>query len=149
MKIEKIKKHIGQCRKITYKIFEFKNNSLKVLFYNPTTLYRVLKDVKNNRFLESRGYSKHYVLEDYLELLINKMEKGDIPPEIGLFLGYPLKDILGFIGHPSLKLTKINGWRVYGDPRLSDEKHKEFTSAKLKIKQLLQYNRPENILVSF
>lgn len=148
-KIDKIIKHIGQCRRITYKIFKFKNNSTKVLFYNSIAMDNNLRDYKNRRFLEGMGYPSHYSLEGYIELLIAKMKDGEMPHEIGVFLGYPLKDILGFIGHPSLKLTKVNGWRVYGDPKLSDEKHKEFAAAKDKMKGLLQIIRPESILLSF
>ncbi|SHK60846.1 Protein of unknown function [Tepidibacter formicigenes DSM 15518] len=60
------------------------------------------------------------------------MKNGSIPDEIGVFLGYPLKDVMGFIGHPSLKLTKIKGWRVYGDSRLSDKRYMEFFNARKK-----------------
>jgi hypothetical protein len=74
------------------------------------------------------------------------VKKGKIPDEIGIFLGYPLKDVMGFIGHASLKLTKVNGWRVYGDPRISDEKHNDFRKAKEYVNGLLLHNSPSNIL---
>ena len=147
-KIEKIEKHMGKCSRIKYKVFEFKKNSIKVLFYNPSTMDKNLRDFKNKKCLQNMGYPEPYALEVYIELLILKMQGGEIPHEIGIFLGYPLKDIIGFIGHPSLKLTKVNGWRVYGDPRLSDKIHKEFSEARKQIKELLQFNKPESILLS-
>lgn len=147
-KIDSIEKHIGKCERITYKLFKNKNGNLKILFYNTKSLDAYLRDFRNKKFLTSLGYPKEYNLEEYLKIIIDKMITGNIPHEIGVFLGYPLKDIMGFIGHPSLKLTKINGWRVYGDPRLSDERLSEFMEAKNKIRKLLEFNKPEKILVS-
>ncbi|SHK02315.1 DUF3793 family protein [Paramaledivibacter caminithermalis] len=147
-KIQNIEKHMAKCKRITYKSFEFKNNSVKILFYNPKTLDQNLKEYRNMRFLKSVGYPEKYDLEIYVQFIVDKMKDGVIPHEIGVFLGYPLKDIIGFIGHPSLKLTKINGWRVYGDPKLSDRRFNEFLEAKNKIKKLLESNKPEEVLLS-
>lgn len=119
-----------------------------MLFYNPKALDDCLKDKRNRRFLEELGYPKEYNLNDYLLCLIAKIETGSIPDEIGIFLGYPLKDIIGFMGHPSLKLTKVNGWRVYGDPKLSDMKFREFLEAKNEVRSLLKHYTPEKVLFS-
>lgn len=147
-KIDKIEEHFGNHQmKVKYKVFKYKN-SVKVLFYNPRSLDQCLRDFRNKKFLQRLGYPQNYSLKQYIELLVSKIEGGDIPPEIGIFLGYPLKDIMGFMGHPSLKLTKVNGWRVYGDPRLSDKKYREFSTDRKQIKKLLEYTRPENLLVS-
>jgi hypothetical protein len=145
-KVEKIEKYIGNCHRISYKIITYKNTSIKVLFYNPISLENHLAENRNIRFLRSVGYPNEYKLQDYLKFLTDKIKYGDIPSEIGVFLGYPLKDIIGFIGHPSLKLTKVNGWRVYGDPRVSDRKFNEFLDAKNKIRNLLSQYAPEKVL---
>ena len=145
-KVEKIEKYIDNCQRISYKILAYKNTSIKVLFYNPMSLDYHLSENRNMKFLKSVGYPNEYNLKAYLEFLIKKIEDGFIPSEIGVFLGYPLKDIIGFIGHPSLKLTKVNGWRVYGDPRLSDRKLKEFSDAKDKIRNMLSQYTPEKVL---
>lgn len=147
-KIENIERHIGKCTRIAYKMFINKNGSIKILFYSRKTLDESLSDFRNLKFLKSLGYPNQYDLDAYLDIIVDKMIQGSIPHEIGIFLGYPLKDIIGFIGHPSLKLTKINGWRVYGDPKLSDKRLNEFLEAKDKIKKLLEFNRPEKLLVS-
>ncbi|RKD28760.1 DUF3793 family protein [Thermohalobacter berrensis] len=147
IKIEKVKKHIGCCKKIQYKMFIYKNKSIKILFYNSKSLDVCLRDKRNQKFLKNLGYPKDYTMESYLDFLINKIKAGKIPDEIGVFLGYPLKDIIGFIGHPSLKLTKINGWRVYGDSRLSDKKFSEFSKAKNTVRNLLNQYTPEKVLL--
>ncbi len=147
-KIDSVEKHVGRCKRITYKLFKSRNGNTKVLFYNPKILDLCLREYRNIKFLRSLGYPKKYDLDKYIEIIINSIIDGAVPHEIGVFLGYPLKDIMGFIGHPALKLTKINGWRVYGDPRLSDKKFNEFLEAKNKIKKLLKFNEPEKVLIS-
>ena len=137
-KINLIKEHFKICKRIKFKVISLKNNSTKVFFYNPDSLCMYLNEHKNKRFLQSKGYPLNYELNDYIDAMITTIENGVIPDEIGVFLGYPLKDIMGFIGHPSLNLTKVNGWRVYGNPRISDMRYKEFTDDRNHISNLLE-----------
>lgn len=147
-KLRRIKDMFSKCNKISYKEFIGFNGTNKILFYNNELLNLTLLDLRNLNFLKKIGYSNKYSLEVYLNHLIQKIEQSYIPHEIGIFLGYPLKDVIGFIGHSSLKLTKINGWNVYGDSRLSDEKYNRFNNAKEKIQKLLEKNSPEMIVQS-
>lgn len=147
-KLDKIEGFFKTCSKISYIKFTYNLSSIKILFYNPKPLEVTLTDKRNLRILKSIGYPKKYSLDSYLNHLVEVMMTGNIPDEIGIFLGYPLKDVLGFIGHPSLKLTKVNGWRVYGDSRLSDKRYTEILEAKNKIKNLLNYLTPRDILLS-
>lgn len=145
-KINKIHNYFGNCKRISYKIFRYNHKSTKIFFYTPLSLDAVLRDYRNAKFLKSIGYPNVYSLESYITHIVDKMMYGTIPDEIGVFLGYPLKDVLGFIGHPSLKLTKINGWRVYGDATLSDKRYNEFLKAKHKINNLLAYGDVDKVL---
>lgn len=146
--LEKIEEVFGGCKEIKYKIIDYKDEGKKVLFYRTDELDKTLKEKNNLNFLKEIGYSFNYNLPEYLEILSKKIEEGDIPDEIGVFLGYPLKDVMGFMGHPSLKLTKINGWRVYGDSLLSDIKYNQFKNAKNNIKILLSLKSVSEILYS-
>ena len=42
--------------------------------------------------------------------------KGDFPHEIGVFLGYPLADVIGFIQNRGKNFTACGYWKVYTDP---------------------------------
>lgn len=55
---------------------------------------------------------------------------GQIPHEIGLALGYPVKDVLGFMELLPLDNTACCGWRVYGDPKPSLQKSQAFQKAR-------------------
>jgi len=146
--LQRVKDMFSKCSKISYKEFIAFNGSKKILFYNNKLLDSTLLDSRNLVFLKRISYTQEYSLEGYLDHLIKKIEKDCIPHEIGIFLGYPLKDVIGFMGHPSLKLTKINGWNVYGDSRLSDEKYTRFNKAKQEIQKMLEKTSPEMIVQS-
>ena len=145
-RLDIIKSCLKFNNKLSFKEFSYCSKCTKLLIYNPNVLDETLKDKRNIRFLTEYGYPREYSMDAYLNELMVKMLKGVIPDEIGVFLGYPLKDVMGFIGHASLKLTKVNGWRVYGDPRISDKKYSDFMEAKESVKKMLIHNSPNNIL---
>ena len=68
------------------------------------------------RFLGERGYDGPDAVQA-LEKLKDRLSEEAFPHEIGLFLGYPLGDVIGFI-HNVGKNCKCSGcWKVYGDER--------------------------------
>lgn len=65
------------------------------------------------QFLSGYGYERNDV--DYaLEKLADRLDEGeDFPHEIGIFLSYPLGDVIGFIENAG-KNSKCTGcWKVY------------------------------------
>lgn len=53
---------------------------------------------------------------DCLECLKNRLfRREDFPHEIGLFLGYPLQDVRGFIEQKGKNYKCCGLWKVYGD----------------------------------
>lgn len=145
---EKVTQLFQQAAQIQFKYLENCGKCRKVLFLNTNALSGTLSEPKNRRFLEQMGYPNEYTLEGYIDFLVSKMVLGSIPDEIGIFLGYPLKDVMGFIGHPALKLTKVDGWRIYGDTRISDIKRQHILQAREFMKEQLQEKTPEAIVLS-
>lgn len=94
---------------------------IQIYFYNKKNLEVTLFNKANHAFLISLGYPREKNLTAYLNLLVDKMRNNTFPHEIGIFVGYPLKDVLGFMGKSSLKLVKVQGWRYYGDQTLSEK----------------------------
>lgn len=67
-------------------------------------------------YLLVQGYPMYSNLETILSHLKTRIGKnGDFPHEIGLFLGYPLVDVLGFIKNKGEKCKICGYWKVYGD----------------------------------
>ena len=73
--------------------------SRKLLFlYNEKLLSDRLADNRVRKLLESFGYDSRMTLEQQLERLSGRISASeDFPHEIGLFLGYPVDDVTGFI----------------------------------------------------
>lgn len=134
------------CKHLSIRKVESANDTVKILFYFEDKLNSHISNKSSLKFLRSMGYPEDYDLNSYLDYLMERLSSDEFPHEIGLFLGYPLKDIMGFMGHPSLKLTKVKNWRVYGDPRVSDEKMVDFEKAKKEMCLMLKFHTPDNIL---
>ena len=84
------------------------------------------------RFLQGCGYESGSI-EYVFEVLERRYAASGCPPEIGIFLGIPLKDVKGFMGLSSLENTKCGMWRVYGNPAASERRMDEYRSAKSKV----------------
>jgi hypothetical protein len=97
-----------------------------VLFYRPEILEDCLQQEEHRFFLESLGYPVNEGLKACLELLERRFQYA-CPHELGLLLGIPLKDVLGFMGMSNLPLTCRKEWCVYGNPSESLQTMTRFT----------------------
>jgi hypothetical protein len=114
-----------------------KQNRIKVLFYHRSSLDRHLRNKHNLKFLREIGYPKNYNLDKYLEHLKERLESEEFPHEIGVFFGYPLKDVLGFMGYLNLDVSDWGEWRFYGNERVSQLQQKRFEQARDYVKERL------------
>ena len=90
--------------------------SALVYVYRPSHLERALTLACRRRFLEESGY-RMAGLEVLLDQLSARLAlQGEFPHEIGLFLGYPLRDVVGFIENQGKNFTCCGMWKSYGDP---------------------------------
>ncbi len=99
----------GPLKKVVLKETE---SSMIILFYHPVFLSRWLKRRPHKEFLEKRGYSVDFGMEAVLNMLHQKFQQG-CPHEIGLILGIPLKDVIGFIEVRCPYFCK-GQWKIYG-----------------------------------
>ena len=83
--------------------------------YRKSQLEVRLQETKNRKFLKTCGYQSREI-----DSVITKLKKrisntDDFPHEIGIFLGYPLADVVAFIKNGG-KHSKCTGcWKVYSD----------------------------------
>ncbi len=111
---------LGKCR-----------DGALALFYDREFLLETLRQPGNHAFLTDFGYEYSDNPDSYLHCLKKHYDNGEFPHEVGIFLGYPLKDVMGFVYNKqdsycsSLKC----GWRVYGSPEESIRLKKTFTMA--------------------
>jgi hypothetical protein len=65
--------------------------------------------------LRGLGYPARAPVWACLGCLKQKLASGQFPHEIGLFLGYPAEDVLGFVKHRGRNYKLCGYWKVYGD----------------------------------
>ncbi len=87
--------------------------------YHETLLAMQLAQPEIMRFLEQFGYTNHMTVSEMLSHLASRMKCGDFPHEIGIFLGYPLADVKGFIENHGKNCLLCGCWKVYSDPDLA------------------------------
>ncbi len=139
-KLNDIKSFFSNCTRLSYEIINIQDGGVRIVFINKDSLSKVLSNKKCLNFLKFVGYPSNYDLDKYINVLIDKLNTKDFPHEIGIFLGYPLKDVVGFMGYGKYKFCKTRYWRVYGDESISDNVYNQFISDRAKIKSLLENN---------
>ena len=82
--------------------------------FRPDSLRRDISQPDNSEFLRQFGYDTE---DPYKAVgaLIRRFRYFPCPHEIGLFLGYPLEDVRGFIDYKGSCYKYAGLWKVYGD----------------------------------
>ena len=92
------------------------SNSAIVYVYRRSHLEQLLADPACRGFLQNAGYADTD-LDGLLAQLSHRLEtQPEFPHEIGVFLGYPLRDVIGFIENRGRNFTCCGFWKSYGNP---------------------------------
>jgi len=93
-----------------------KNKGKALIYvYRTSQLKKDLSREEAVRFMKECGYSNTET-DLAIRALIRKLHKNpEFPHEIGMFLGYPLEDVIGFIQNEGHNSKCIGYWKVYGD----------------------------------
>ena len=84
--------------------------------YRRRDLERVLDMPEHRQFLRDMGYAPWERVRDCLRQLAARLCLGaDFPHEVGVFLGYPLEDVKGFIDNGGQNYTCCGCWKCYGN----------------------------------
>ena len=101
-------------RVIPLKLFD---NKVLLYIYRPRFLERDLAKQKTAELLMEYGYSVDKPDKCIVQLSRKICGVDTFPHEIGLFLGYPLEDVCGFVDHPKEGCKCTGYWKVYGDEK--------------------------------
>ena len=88
---------------------------LLVLVFEKERLTKTVRSREALAFLAGMGYPGGAPLCVILDHLCKQFLCHDLPHEIGLFLGYPLEDVRGFVRHKGKNYKLCGYWKVYGD----------------------------------
>lgn len=130
---------------VALRCFRKRTQSYLVFVYRPAALCALLRAQELRDFLTALDYpaalmeacAEHHrcaracghcrreasplQLECLLAEVAKRMRRDDFPHEVGLFLGYPLRDVEGFIRCRGREASSCAGWKVYGDAAAVEE----------------------------
>ena len=103
------------CKGIRMIPVKYSKGHALIYLYRPSHLKRDFADEQVCSILKEKGYS--YKNSDLCVAELARHLAGDssFPHEIGLFLGYPASDVLGFMRDPEDGVKYTGFWKVYGD----------------------------------
>ena len=101
---------------LTFCILQAERPRITFYLYSIDSFIKILKQEKIRVFLERLGYPTHSPTA-CLDFLEKRMEEATYPHEIGIFLGYPLEDVLGFIQNKPC--CCMGAWKVYDQNSVS------------------------------
>jgi len=93
-----------------------RQGSLLLFLFDRQALSRLLSGKAVNAILRKAGYAGETALDPLLLELGSRFASGTVPHEIGIFLGYPLKDVAGFMGISRHEFSCQGPWKIYGNP---------------------------------
>ena len=100
---------IKRCRRI---------GGYLIYVYRPQQVGAILAEPAVAAFLKDCGYTEGMSLPETLRLLTRRLcQSPEFPHEVGVFLGYPLQDVLGFIEHQGAGCLCSGCWKVYHEPQ--------------------------------
>ena len=93
----------------------FSEKKALIYLYRPKRLSADLRHGQAVQILHPLGYDCAKSEQCLAQLSRKLRSQGDFPHEIGLFLGYPPGDVLGFMENRPCTCKCVGCWKVYGD----------------------------------
>lgn len=116
---EELENYIGELNRnlsgkgVTVAILRKREHSALIYVFREKKLRADLKSEGVPEFLQKLGYEDLSPVRALEKLKLRFGDEGQFPHEIGIFLGYPLGDVLGFIENAG-RNSKCSGcWKVY------------------------------------
>ncbi len=134
--------HIGSfCKswKLKYSILVMNGSTLKFIIYREEAVNLRLKRASKRILHCHLNYPFGLNAQSFLHEISERWKSsGRIPHEIGIALGYPLKDVWGFMGLNNFRCNGSCGWQIFGDPEPSIKTRARYENARRRAELLLQ-----------
>lgn len=129
--------HFAVTESVGFVIVKKAQGRKQLFIYHRECIKTVFDNPENRRFLCALGYPETGEVDQYVRVLMRKIRSAQFPHEIGIFFGYPLKDVCGFMG-AEIPYRKTMGWRMYGDTRISEKIYNQYRHARQSVRLMLQ-----------
>ncbi|MDO5755574.1 MAG: DUF3793 family protein [Tissierellia bacterium] len=97
---------------LSMSVLKVTERMLLIYLYNEDLLESLLENDYHRQILLSYDYPVDSTEKALLHLSL-RLQRESFPHEIGLFLGYPVEDVLGFIKHKGQNYMEKGYWKVY------------------------------------
>lgn len=105
-----------QKRHLRFRLIPTRRRRDLLLVYRPDLLARTLTQPGAEQLLREQGYPADADQKTLLNCLCRRLAtQQEFPHEVGLFLGYPLEDVVGFVEHQGREWKSLGLWKVYSD----------------------------------
>jgi hypothetical protein len=114
-----------------------------VYVFRPALVEHALRRPETAAFLGPLGYDSAAGLDACLAVLKDKLHYGPgFPHEIGLFLGYPLHDVAGFMENSGRRYLAAGWWKVYKDVPAAEALFDRYARCRTEYKALYKSGTP-------
>ena len=132
----------NSCKKcptcdLNFRIVSKKKKGFLVFVYRKSQLIDILKDKKIDEYMTNLGYDSNN-LNKCMSSLTKRLQITDFPHEIGIFLGYPLDDVEGFINNKGQNFLLNGYWKVYSNKEEKEKIFKAYKKSKVYNKTLIK-----------
>lgn len=115
--------HVELSRRLeglNIQVLQTRESALLLFCYNAEHLTQHLSHAGIRALLAKSGYDTTTFGEALLPELFRRFTiSRSFPHEIGLFIGYPAKDVAAFMGVIDIPFTCQGPWKIYGNPHKS------------------------------
>ena len=105
---------------------KFAGDRALIYMYRPKKLSKDLCDSTALSILSTKLYPTENAQNCVAELVKRLKTQEEFPHEIGIFLGYPLEDVEGFMNHKEEGCKCVGTWKVYGDVEQAEAAFRRF-----------------------
>lgn len=98
--------------------FHWSGKNVLLYIYRPEQLQADIDRPEVQRILRDKGYecsNADRTVVSLAQKVHGRKSSADFPHEIGLFLGYPVEDVVAFMTHKDVGCNYIGCWRSYTD----------------------------------
>ena len=112
-----------------------------IYVYRPARLRQDLAQPAAQRLLAERGYPCGQPERCVARLMQRLRQAAEFPHEIGLFLGYPVEDVIGFIENKGKNCLCCGCWKCYTDAEAAQKAFCRFRKCTSVYKRLFACGR--------
>lgn len=141
----KFGQEVAKDLKLEYYEIRNQQDNVLVLFFRRPMLTWYVNNKKNTPLLKEMGYDEKMSLDEKLEFLKERFE--DIcPHEVGVFLGMPIEDVMGFIKNKGQNCLLCSYWKVYHRPERAELLFHIYDNARTEIALAIVNKSLKNII---